>query len=112
MENLDLTPEEFFHLAQSLVAGVLEQCGLERTIEVELDDDTGGFLIETWQGELLYQILAWNDEEKVHEHTFSSHAHSHFDPKKPDQNKPIEIVGHSDFLGILVTMKKTLEAKR
>ena len=112
MENPKLAPKDFFHLAQSLVAGVLEQCGLERNLEVELDEETGGFMLESWQGELFYQILAWNDEENVHEYTFSSHAHSHFDPKRPEVDKRIEIVGHSDFPGILVTMKKTLEAKR
>ncbi len=110
MENLELTPSDFLNLAQSLVAGVLEQCGLERNLEVELDEETGGFLIETWQGELFYQIMAWNNEG-VHDYTFSSQAYSHFDPNRPEVDKPIEIVGHSDFLGILVTMKKTLEAK-
>ena len=72
---------------------------------------TGGFLIETWQGELFYQILAWNDEG-AHDYVFSSQAYSKFDPKRPEVDKPIESVGYSDFLGILVIMKRVLEAKR
>ena len=111
MENLKLAPKDFLNMAQSLVAGVLEQCGAQRQIEVQLDEATGGFLIETMQPKLFYQIMAWNNEG-THEYTFSSHHHSFFDSKKRNRNKPTAIVRHSDFLGILVMLRKVLEAKR
>ena len=111
MEDLDLRPADFLNMAQSLIAGVLEQCGAQRQIEVELDQDTGGFIIETMQADLFYQIRAWVDEG-TRDYTFSSHKRSHFNSRKGRPNRPIEIMRHSDFLGILVTLKKTLEAKR
>ena len=112
MENLKLAPEDFLNMAQSLVAGVLEQCGAQRQIEAVLDEATGGFLIEITQPESFYQIMAW-ENEGTREYTFSSHKRSSFDPKRMGwPNKPIEVVAHTDFLGVLVTMRKVLEAKR
>ena len=110
MENLKLAPEDYLNMAQSLVAGVLEQCGAQRQIEVELDEDTGGFLIEVAQPESFYHIMAWIDED-MRGYTFSSHKHSYFHSRKGRQNKPIEMVGYTDFLGILVSLRKVLEAK-
>ena len=112
MENLKLAPEDFLNMAQSLVAGVLEQCGAQRQIEVELDEATGGFLIETMQAGSFYQIMAW-EHEGARAYTLSSHAHSQFGPKRKGMpNTAIAIVGHTDFLGILVTLRKVLEGKR
>ena len=111
MEDLDLRPEDYLNMAQSLVAGVLEQCGAQCQIKVALDRDTGGFLIEMTQVDLFYQIRAWVNKG-VRDYTFSTHKRSHFNSRKGRPNRPIEIMRHSDFLGILVTLKKTLEAKR
>ncbi len=83
-----------------------------RQIEVELDEATGGFLIETMQAGSFYQIMAW-EHKGAKAYTLSSHKRSSFDPKQRGwPNKPVEIVGHTDFLGILVTLQKTLEGKR
>ena len=112
MENLKLAPEDYLNMAQSVVAGVLEQCGARRGIEVEWVEATGEFLIETMQPKLFYQIMAW-EHKGAKAYTLSSHKRSSFDSKTRGwPNKPVEIVGHTDFLGILVTLKKTLEGKR
>ena len=111
MENLKLAPEDFLNMAQSLVAGVLEQCGAQRQLEVALDEATGGFLIEVLQPNSFYQIRAWVNEG-TREYTFSSHKRSHFGSRKGRLNKPIDMVTHSDFLGILVSLRKVLEGKR
>ena len=112
MEDLDLRPEDFLNMAQSLVAGVLEQCGAQREIASALDEETGGFLIEAMQPDVFYHIMAWK-YDGMRDYTFSSHKRSFFDPKRRGwPNKPIEIVSHSDFLDILVTMRKVLEARR